>query len=166
MARSVRDIEGVMSGVVCSDEPAVVLSSLARASNPAFSDACALELSEGTDALFRVSFPLADEDAVSPAARNAGKPWKSVTTPFQARSEHGFGSFAGVVTHSWARGDPTEDDAIIARLLVDQALAVLRRERMARALARADDRAAKLAIELITGRRDPRPRRHLQPVDG
>jgi hypothetical protein len=166
MARSVRDIERVVSGIVCSDEPAVVLSSLARASNPAFSDACALELSEGTDALFLVRFPLADEDAAIAATRGAQNPRHSVATPFQAPSAHGFASFAGVVTHSWAAGDPTEDDAIIARLLVGHALAVLRRERMAQALGRAEDRAAKLAIELITSRPGPRTWRHLQPVDG
>jgi hypothetical protein len=171
MARSVKDIEGVLGDLLASDEPAVVLSSLARASNPAFSDSCAVELSEGTDALFQVSFPLPD-DPVIPAARNAGKQRKSVTTAFQAPSGHGFASFAGVVIHSWSGHQPTDDDAIIARLLVDQALAILQRERMVQALARADDRAAKLAIELIT----TRPVRpgvralpgygHLQPVDG
>jgi hypothetical protein len=174
IARSVRHIEGVMSGIMCSDEPAVVLSSLARASNPAFSDACAIELSEGTEALFAISFPLPEEAGI-PAARQAGNPWKSVSTSFQAPSEHGFASFAGVVTHSWATRDPTQDDAIIARLLVSHALAILERERVVQALARADDRAAKLAIELIASR-PARPdgqaalpgywHRHLQVVDG
>ena len=158
-----RDIEGVVSGIVCSDEPPVVLSSLARASNPAFSDACAIELSEGTESLFEITFPLPD-DTQAPVDKR--KQWKSVATPFQASSGHGFASFVGVVTHSWAERDPTEDDAIIARLLVDHALDVLQRQRMARALARADERAAKLAIELITSRPGrPRPR-HLQPADG
>jgi GAF domain-containing protein len=167
MACSIRDIEGVVSGIVPSDEPAVVLSSLARASNPAFSDACAIELSEGVGALFQVSFPLPDDDLM-PAAPQVGKPWKSVATPFQAASAQGFGSFAGVLVHSWAERDPTEDDAIIARLLVGQALAILQRERMAAELARADDRAAKLAIELITrrpGQTSSRTRRgYLKPV--
>jgi hypothetical protein len=53
--RSVRDIEDAVDSIVRSDEPAVVLSSLARASYPAFSDACAVELSEGADALLQVS---------------------------------------------------------------------------------------------------------------
>jgi GAF domain-containing protein len=172
MARSVRDIEGVLGDLLASDEPAVVLSSLARASNPAFSDSCAVELSEGTDVLFQVSFPLPD-DPVIPAAGNRGKPWKSITTPFQAPSGYGFPSFAGVVIHSWTGHHPTDDDAIIARLLVDQALAVLQRERMVQALARADDRAAKLAIELITRQVRPAGRAlpscgygYLRAVDG
>ncbi len=33
--------------IAASDEPAVVLSSLARSSTPSFSDGCAIELSEG-----------------------------------------------------------------------------------------------------------------------
>ncbi len=177
MAFSVHDIEDVLSGIVPSDEPAVVLSSLARASNPAFSDACAIELSEGTDALFQVSFPLPDD--VVPAVPDAGKAVNArtcVSTAFRAPSAHGFASFAGVVIHSWTKRHPSDHDAIIARLLVGHALAVLQRERMAQALARADDRAAKLAIELITSRsarplagqaRHSRHRRgHLQPVEG
>jgi hypothetical protein len=157
--RSVRDIEDAVNGIVRSDEPAVVLSSLARVSHPAFSDACAVELSEGTDALFQVSFPLPDE-AASPAGlgsvpAEAGAPpaaGKTVTTAFRAASGDGYPSFAGVVVHSWIDHDPTDEDAIIARLLVDRALAIVRHERLAQSAARAEDRAAQLAIELVTSR--------------
>jgi hypothetical protein len=51
----------VPGAITASVEPAVVLSSLARSSNPSFSDACAIELSEGTETLFRVCFPALDE---------------------------------------------------------------------------------------------------------
>ena len=81
-----------------------------------------------------------------PAAR------KTIVTPFKAVSGHGYPSFAGMVVHAWTERDPTEDDAIIARLLVDLALAILHRERLAQSAARADSRAAKLAIDLITSR--------------
>jgi GAF domain-containing protein len=123
----------------------VVLSSLARFSNPSFSDACAIELSEGVDALFQVSFPMPGE-AKLPAARQSARAGASpiagrtVTTVFQAASGHGYPSFAGVVVHSWHERDPSEDDAIIARLLVDHALAVVQHERLAQSVARADDR--------------------------
>jgi hypothetical protein len=140
-----------MRGIVRSDEPAVVLSSLARVSNPAFSDACAVELSAGTEALFQVSFPMPDEAAPPrPCAPTAAS--RTVTTAFAAGSGHGYPAFAGVVVHSWIGRDPTEEDAIIARLLVDRALAIVQHERLAQSAARADDRAAKLAIELITSR--------------
>jgi hypothetical protein len=55
--RSVLEIKEAIGTIVPSDEAAVVLSSLARSSNPSFSDACAIELSEGTEDPFRVWFP-------------------------------------------------------------------------------------------------------------
>jgi hypothetical protein len=155
-ARSVRDIEDAIAKIVPSDEPAVVLSSLARSSNPSFSDACAIELNEGTTAPFRVCFPATGEFLAArsvPAA--AGAPpvvMNSIITTFRAGSGHGYPSFAGIVVHSWAEREPTEDDPIIARLLVDRALAIVQYERLAQAAARADSRAAKLAIDLITSR--------------
>jgi len=133
-------IEDVLRGLVRSAEPAVVLSSLARHSQQAFSDACAIELSEGTDALFHVSFPA------------TGRAGKTVTTAFELASGHGYASFAGVAVHTWTSRDPTADDAIIARLLVAHALGVVQQERLAWAAARAEERAAKLAVELITSR--------------
>jgi hypothetical protein len=162
---SVRDIEGVIRGLARSAEPAVVLSSLARHSHLAFSDACAIELSEGTDALFQVSFPIpdADEDAdeaVFPATARpvpaapgvAPLAGKTVTTAFKSASGHGYASFAGVMVHTWIGRDPTADDAIIARLLVAYALGIVQQERLTRSAAWAEDRAAKLAVEVITSR--------------
>jgi hypothetical protein len=146
-ARSVGDIEDVIDGIVSSDEPAVVLSSLARACNPSFSDACAVELSEGVDRLFHVSFPMPDNAAPAGAPQAAAK---TVTTAFHAASGFGYPAFAGVVVHSWIGRDPVADDAILARLLVDRALAIVQHERLAQSAARADERAAKLAIDLIT----------------
>jgi hypothetical protein len=148
-----------MRGIVPSAEPTVVLSSLARSSNPSFSDACGVELSVGTDALFQVTFPLPDEaafpvgsESVLAGANPRALVGKTVTTPFQGPSGHGHASFAGVVVHSWIDRDPAEDDTIIARLLVDRALAILEQERLAQSALRAEDRAAKLAIDLITSR--------------
>jgi hypothetical protein len=157
--RSVRDIEDVLRGMVRSAEPAVVLSSLARHSQLAFSDACAIELSEGTDALFQVSFPIPDEAVLRETARPvpaalgvvplAGK---TLTTGFRSASGHGYASFAGVAVHTWIGREPTADDAIIARLLVDYALGIVQQERLTLSAECAEDRAAKLAVELITSR--------------
>jgi hypothetical protein len=151
--RSAPELEDALREIVRSDEPAVVLSSLARSSNPSFSDACAVELSIGADALFQVSFPMPD-DAAFPGVPGSVPPvaCKTVTTTFRAGSSHAYPAFAGVVVHQWIDRDPTEDDVIIARLLVDLALAIVQQERLAQSAARADDRAAKLAIELITSR--------------
>jgi hypothetical protein len=51
---------GALGDIASSEEPAVVLSSLAGSSTPSFSDACAVELSEGTGVPFRVCFPVRD----------------------------------------------------------------------------------------------------------
>jgi ANTAR domain len=157
--RSALDIRSAVSGMARSCEPAVVLSSLARASCPSFSDACAVELSEGADALFRVSFPRPDGVVLAaglgtvPSRTGASAvTGNTITTGFQAAAGHGHPSFAGMVVHSWIDRGFSEDDAIIARLLVDRALAIVLHERLARSAARADDRAAKLAIDLITSR--------------
>jgi hypothetical protein len=137
----------------------VVLSSLARSSNPSFSDACAVELSQGTDDLFQVSFPMPEEAAIPGSTRcvpgeSSAPPvaGKTVTTAFQAGPTHGHPAFAGFMVHSWVERVPTEDDAVVAQLIVDLALAIVQTERLAQSAARADDRAAKLAVELITSR--------------
>jgi ANTAR domain len=157
--RSLREIMDALRDIAASEEPAVVLSSLARTSTPSFSDACTVELSEGTEALFRVCFPIPGEAKLpadaGPGQAAAGPPpvgVRSVITTLEVGSSHGYPSFAGIVSHFWAERDPTEDDAIIARLLVDRALAIVRNERLAQAAASADSRAAKLAIDLITTR--------------
>ncbi len=136
-----------------------MLSSLARSSTPSFSDACAVELSEGTGTPFRVCFPVPDVTELpvhaGPVRAADGAPpvdIRSVITAFEGRSSHGYQSFAGIAVHYWAERDPTEDDAIIAQLLVDRSLAIVQHERLAQAAARADSRAAGLAIDLITSR--------------
>jgi ANTAR domain len=158
-ARSVREIMAALRQITASGEPAVVLSSLARSSNPSFSDACVIELSEGTETLFRVCFPMPDEAGLragaGPVQAAVGAPpagMRCIITTFEAGSSHGYPSFAGMVVHCWAERDPTGDDGIIARLLVDRALAIVQNERLAQAAARAECRAAKLAIDLITSR--------------
>src|SRR6516162_10135076 len=85
-----REIQDAIHGIVSSDEPSVVLSSLARSSNPSFSDACSIELSEGTMALFQVSFPMPEETALPAGSRfvpaGAGAPpaaRKTIVTPFK-----------------------------------------------------------------------------------
>jgi hypothetical protein len=147
--RSVRDAEQAMSGLAASPEPAVVLSSLARCSAGWFSDICSVELSEGVEPLFRVAFAAGGGQA---PVCGSGKQAGAVSTAFQAESTPGFPAYAGIMVHCWQARQPTEDDAIIARLLVDRAVAVVVSERLAQCRARADQRAAKLASELITSR--------------
>jgi hypothetical protein len=142
-----------------SAEPAVVLSSLARTCVPSFSDGCAVELSEGLDPVFRVSYPLPGDDPAPEGNASGGNRSpagpitdKVVTTSFQMPSAFGRPSFAGHVIHSWKLRIPAASGALIARLLVDEALAVVRYERLAEAAAEAETRSAQLALEAMTGR--------------
>ena len=141
-----------------SCEPSVVLSSLARSCVPTFSDGCVVELSEGLDPTFRVAYPLDSDDATGTApksltgSRTAGTATQLVMTFFEVPSTFGQPASAGVVTHSWDRRCPTSSDAIVARLLVDEALAVVQYERLAEVAAGADRRSARLAVEAITAR--------------
>jgi ANTAR domain len=157
--RSIKDVQQAMRGLAASADPAVVFSSLARSCIPSFSDSCSVELSEGVEPLFRAAFPMAEEASVTAkpesvtasaaAPRNHGN---AVSTSFQDASALGFPSYAGVVLHSWDSREPTAEDAIIARLLVDHAVALVHSERLAQCKAQAEERAAKLALELITSR--------------
>jgi hypothetical protein len=73
-------------------------------------------------------------------------------TPFRAVSRTGYSSYAGVVTHWWSSRAPSESDAAIADLMVKHVIAMVDHERLMAAVARAEDRAASLALEAISGR--------------
>jgi hypothetical protein len=142
-----------------SVEPDVVLSSLARACVPSFSDGCVVELSVGVEPLFEMCYPASDEDTAHDAvscgdddARAAQSGRQVVTTPFAMSSAFGRPACAGLVVHTWRGRVPTASDGIIAGLLVDEALSVLRYERLAEAAAAADRRSAELAIATITAK--------------
>jgi hypothetical protein len=134
-----------------SAEPAVVLSSLARLSVPCFSDGCALELSEGLDPVFDVSFPLPSEE---PVRKNGSRDKEkraamAVITAFDMPSADGRPSFSGHVIHSWTLRSAATEDAVIARMLVDHALEIVRYERLAEIARAAEDRSARLAREAM-----------------
>ena len=159
LRNSVPEVVRAMRGLVPSEEPAVVLSSLARSCVPSFSDGCSVELSEGTDPMFHVSYPLPDENQATggPPSRSGEPPAEPtgdsvVTTSFEMRASSGWPSYAGVMIHSWRARIPAESDSIIARLLVDRAIALIDHERLADTAGSADERAAQLALETMTSR--------------
>ncbi len=73
-------------------------------------------------------------------------------TPFRVASRTGYPSYAGVVTHWWTGRTPSASDAAIADLIVKHLIALVDRERLMAAVAGAEDRAASLALEAISGR--------------
>lgn len=62
LRQAVPELGLAMRDLRASAEPTVVLSSLARNCVPSFSDGCAVELSEGVEPTFRVSYPLPGDD--------------------------------------------------------------------------------------------------------
>jgi ANTAR domain len=73
-------------------------------------------------------------------------------TPFRVASRTGYPSYAGVVTHWWTGRASSESDAVIADLMVKHLIALVDHERLMVAVARAEDQAANLALEAISGR--------------
>ena len=73
-------------------------------------------------------------------------------TPFRVASRTGYPSYAGVVTHWWTGRVLSETDAALADLMVKHLIALVDHERLMAAVAQAEDRAACLALEAISGR--------------
>jgi hypothetical protein len=132
-----------------SDDPVVTFASLPRACVPVFADGCRVELSDGTQPLFQVTHPASSAEGSEPASPAADR---VVLTPFRAVSRTGYPSYAGVVTHWWVGRAPSDSDAAIADLMVRHVIALVDRERLMMAVARAEDRAASLALQAISGR--------------
>jgi hypothetical protein len=143
---------GWLSRLRGSDDPAVTFAGLARACVPVFADRCQVEIGDGAEPLFRVTHPAGTADAVERTADDPAGPDQMLLTPFRAVSRTGYRSYGGVVTHWWISRAPSESDAAIADLMVKHVIAMVDHERLMAAVARAEDRAANLAVEAISGR--------------
>jgi hypothetical protein len=135
-----------------SDDPIVTFGRLPGACVPEFADGCQVELSDGAEPAFRVMRPAnsaAGSESVSAPPVGGDQ---MLATPFRAASRLGYPSFAGVVTLWWTGRRPSENDAVIADLMVKHLVALVDHERLMAAVARAEDRAANLALEAISGR--------------
>ena len=145
-----------LNDVRASDDPAITFASLARACVPEFADGCEIELSDGgtgAEPIFRVAFPPDSLGPGGPSAetRNAGTD-HIMHTRFRAPSRASYLSYAGVLTHWWVSRPPTESDTVAADLMAKHAMALVDRERLMAALARADDQAAEVVLAAIAGR--------------
>jgi hypothetical protein len=134
-----------------SDDPVVTFAGLPRACVPEFADGCQVELSDGAEPLFRATHPVSSASGPEPNTPPAAEE-QMLLTPFLVASRTGYPSYAGVVTHWWTGRAPSESDAAIADLMVKHLIALVDHERLMVAVARAEDRAASLALEAICGR--------------
>jgi hypothetical protein len=132
-----------------SGDPVVTFARLARACVPEFADACEVELSDGKHPPFRIRHPPGDR---APADGRLAEPDQVLLTPFRAASRVGYPSYAGVVSHWWDGRVPSETDAVLADLIVKHSVALVEQERLLAEVGRAEDRAASLALESISGR--------------
>jgi ANTAR domain len=132
-----------------SDDPVVTFAGLPMACVPAFADGCQVELSDGAQPLSRVTHPASSADGPQPDTAAADQ---MLLTPFRVVSRTGYPSYGGVITHWWTGRAPTDSDAAIADLMVKHLIALVDRERLMMAVARAEDRAASLALQAISGR--------------
>ena len=135
-----------------SDDPVVTFAGLPGACVPEFADGCQVELSDGVEPLFRVTHPASSRDGPAPTAAHRAAADQVLLTPFQVVSRTGYPSYAGAVTHWWTGRAPSESDAAMADLMVKHLIALVDHERLMAAVARAEDRAASLALEAICGR--------------
>jgi hypothetical protein len=135
-----------------SDDPVVAFAGLPRSCVPGFADGCQVELSDGTEPLFRVTHPAGAAGGPEPSAAHPVAADQMLLSPFQVASRTGYPSYAGVVTHWWTGRTPSGADAVIADLMVRHVIALVDHERLMAAVARAEDRAASLALEAISGR--------------
>jgi hypothetical protein len=135
-----------------SDDPIVAFGRLPQACVPEFADGCQVELSDGAEPAFRAVCPASPGDDPGAVGALSAGPQQLLVTPFRAVSLAGYASYAGVVTYWWAGRPPAESDAVIADLLVRHVVALVEHERLLMAVARAEDRAANLALEAISGR--------------
>jgi hypothetical protein len=143
---------GTLSQLRGSDDPAVTFGRLPGACVPEFADGCEVELSDGAQPAFRVRHPVGSDADPEPATAHNVEPEQVLSTPFTATSAIGYPSYAGVVTHWWASRTPSECDAVIADLMVKHLVSLVDHERLMAAVARAEDRAAGLALQAISGR--------------
>jgi len=135
-----------------SDDPVVTFSRLPGACVPEFADGCQVELSDGAELSFRVVHPASSTDGPDAGSATPVRHAHELVTPFTVASRTGYPSYAGVVTHWWSDRKPAESDAVIADLMVRHLVALVDHERLMAAVAQAEDRAANLALQAISGR--------------
>jgi hypothetical protein len=109
-----------------SPEPAVVFSSLVRLCVPAFCDVCTIDIVEGGRVRYRVSYPQPTAGPSAPAADGQS----SVVTTFESGLQ-GWASYCGVMTSAWLTRRTDDEDEARAAAIVEHAIRMVRRERLA-----------------------------------
>jgi hypothetical protein len=145
-----------VSRLAPSVKPAVVFGNLAELCVPAFSDACAIDITElGSDA-HRVWHPHAPRGVrrpFDPAPVLTGRPTPSLLCiPFESPPHDPGSAYHGVFAYIRHAREFRPGMAAIAGLLVDRAVATVTQQRLADAHSQLIDQAANLQVALLTSR--------------
>jgi hypothetical protein len=153
-----RDPAAVLTAVqqlVASPEPAVVLASLAAVCAPAIADECwGRIVQEG------VTRPVGPVPAGALSERPTPGAWTvplaggdQLTLRFHQDAWEHYPEFTGTMTWRWHDRDrPTRSDRVIAQLLLDRAIELVRVQRLEVAVAVEREKAANLQVALETNR--------------
>jgi hypothetical protein len=141
--RESRTIDQILDQLVAAAEPAVAFASLASSCVPAVADECIVSVVEDGGASLQLRQP-----AVPPAA--AG----SCELIVEVRDEPCAGApgYTAEISYRWHQEGMDDADRVIARLLTDRAVAMIRQQRLSQALAQEFDKSHNLTEALATNR--------------
>ncbi|HEY0167042.1 MAG TPA: ANTAR domain-containing protein [Jatrophihabitans sp.] len=146
-----------LDGLVASAEPAVVFTSVTRLCVPSLCDAATVAVMTAEHA-YKTAWPWNGAHHEDPALLRqamAGKQVVShnaVLTPILGRSIEGVPDYRGVLTMAFHTLSPSAHHGVLAQLVVERAMAVIERERLAEILAARQAQADNLRIALTTNR--------------
>lgn len=128
-----------------SSEPAVVFSSLAAILVPAFASTCTITVAE-PQASYQICQPTPAGSTAGEARSEAAISKNTLAVSVRDQLARRQDGFSAVITLGWDDGErPTRSDAVIAQLLADRALHVIRHQRLS-------EEAAHLRVALDSNR--------------
>lgn len=141
--------------LVASPEPSVVLASLTDVCAPTMADECwGTILEAGVARPLSMAAPLDAGQPSTPATWTmplAGG--DQFTLSFAQNAWEQYPEFSGTMSWRWQDRDrPTRSDKVIAQLLLDRAIDVVRTQRLEAAVAFERDKAANLQVALVSNR--------------
>jgi hypothetical protein len=146
-----------LDGLVASAEPAVVFTSVTRLCVPLLCDAASATIVTADQQAYQTKWPWheADPDAALVSRTMAGRQLVShnaVLTPIAGLSTEGGPDYRGVLALNFHTSSPSPSHAVLAQLVVERAVAVIERERLADVVTAQRAQADHLRIALASNR--------------
>ncbi|HEX8082592.1 MAG TPA: ANTAR domain-containing protein [Jatrophihabitans sp.] len=147
-----------LDGLVASAEPAVVFTSLARLCVPLICDAATVALKTADQQAYLTKWPwsAADpEDSALVREAMAGRQVVShdaVLTPILGMSTEGVLDYQGVLTLAFHTERPGPSHRVLAQLVVERAVTLIERERLAELATALQTKVDNLGVALTTNR--------------